>query len=1054
MITFILALLAAPALNDVIFDDGTNHVLTPANILPTDNVIVLPRTAVIGTGVFITQQAEIQSLTVGNQCRSQIVFGARVLGDVTIQSGGQTLISDLGTISGNLIVESDGDANLFEGLIEGDASVAAGGQMRLQDTVLGDVEIEGIGIIQGSTEGSVTATRAGNCVTNTGVLRGPVVIENSAQLNVFGSSFGDSVTLGDATRLFTSSARFDGPVTLGGSSRGNLNGSNVFLGPFVLQDSAAASVPASVVTNQPIRVEDSATLTIRALSANVPFGEVTGSGGVIIGLAAPGVPFSLAFTKDVGATVIVENSEPTFGSTYCFQPGPNSTGSNAMIQASGSRFASNRNLVLTATRMPLNTFGFFIVGTETASVTLSKSFLCVGGNIGRYAGPGQILNSGPDGMFKQCYPAIRFFSFALFLFPVFSCSGQTIDGGTLTVNGNAAANEILFTIETDELVVVIDDVESRFDLAQVDELSVAAAGGDDRVVNRTHIPMTVKGGSGDDQLFGGSGDDIINGQSGDDYLSGGDGQDLLEGGQDTDRLLGGNGDDTLVAVSSASFRFSSGTGSTGSDDDIMFGGAGDDQLAGGFEMSGGPGDDLLISFTVFRVPEEIVLLGGPGDDELRFDSSNKTVLGGPGNDLIFGLSSFNNNNLSDSALEFNNVDGGPGFDLLNGILTEIGIFLQNDGEVLVSGESGDDSISVTLENGMLVVRVENANTAIQETYDPSEVASIVMRGFEGDDMLVNASDVPVDLYGGPGDDVSITNTDLDRCINLEEGGDDVYVLHGGSVVHRVFDDITGFREITVVGSERDESVFFRTRLSGTFSSSATSFDGLSQIDLGAGDDFYSGSNNENAPVVVNGGGGNDTLIGGEAQREELFGGAGDDLLEGRTGNQRLDGGAGDDTIYASASFPIFLSRNALIRLRETTNFIGGGPGNDTIYGNEGRDVITGGTGNDMLFGFDGDDSLRGEGGDDVMFGGKGNDVMLGGTGNDDMIGGADGDIPDNDVMRGEGGNDTLDGGPRNDLLFGGPGNDDLFGGEGNDRLDGDAGNDTLDGGSGVNTLNP
>jgi RTX calcium-binding nonapeptide repeat (4 copies) len=60
-----------------------------------------------------------------------------------------------------------------------------------------------------------------------------------------------------------------------------------------------------------------------------------------------------------------------------------------------------------------------------------------------------------------------------------------------------------------------------------------------------HIPVSLSGGSGADQLRGGSGSDTLNGGTGNDRLIGGNGNDTLIGGKGNDVLIGGKGNDTL-----------------------------------------------------------------------------------------------------------------------------------------------------------------------------------------------------------------------------------------------------------------------------------------------------------------------------------------------------------------------------------------------------------------------------------------------------------------------------------------------------------------------------
>jgi hypothetical protein len=90
---------------------------------------------------------------------------------------------------------------------------------------------------------------------------------------------------------------------------------------------------------------------------------------------------------------------------------------------------------------------------------------------------------------------------------------------------------------------------------------VNAGAGDDHVAVARNIavPVTMRGGAGDDVLIGGAGpdkliggqgndrlvgwrgDDVLNGGPGDDVLIGGPGDDVLDGGPGMDRLLGGSG---------------------------------------------------------------------------------------------------------------------------------------------------------------------------------------------------------------------------------------------------------------------------------------------------------------------------------------------------------------------------------------------------------------------------------------------------------------------------------------------------------------------------------
>jgi len=76
---------------------------------------------------------------------------------------------------------------------------------------------------------------------------------------------------------------------------------------------------------------------------------------------------------------------------------------------------------------------------------------------------------------------------------------------------------------------------------------INAGAGDDRVTvaKNVAIPVTMRGGAGDDYLLGGSGPDKLIGGAGADTLIAGAGADQLYGGPGNDKLFGGPGADVL-----------------------------------------------------------------------------------------------------------------------------------------------------------------------------------------------------------------------------------------------------------------------------------------------------------------------------------------------------------------------------------------------------------------------------------------------------------------------------------------------------------------------------
>lgn len=101
--------------------------------------------------------------------------------------------------------------------------------------------------------------------------------------------------------------------------------------------------------------------------------------------------------------------------------------------------------------------------------------------------------------------------------------------------------------------------------AKIASFEVNAGGGDDVVTisSKVPVPVTLRGGSGNDRLSGGAG---------------------------SDKLLGGPGEDTLYGRAGDDWIFG------GPDDDVIYGGPGNDRLVGGpgfNEIFGGPGENRI-----------------------------------------------------------------------------------------------------------------------------------------------------------------------------------------------------------------------------------------------------------------------------------------------------------------------------------------------------------------------------------------------------------------------------------------------------------------------------
>jgi len=149
---------------------------------------------------------------------------------------------------------------------------------------------------------------------------------------------------------------------------------------------------------------------------------------------------------------------------------------------------------------------------------------------------------------------------------------------------------------------------------------------------------------------------------------------------------------------------------------------------------------------------------------------------------------------------------------------------------------------------------------------------------------------------------------------------------------------------------------------------------------------------EGADVLV---GSPDSVIGsrygdqlfGNDDGQALIGGPGPDTIDGRgyddgispgRGNDTVEGGAGTDSVgYADAGAGVLID----LRLGTVT----GGSGTDTLTGVEDvggtsfADVIKGDGEGNFLGGGPGDDTLRGRPGNDFLYGGDGRDRLIGGA---------------------------------------------------------------------------
>lgn len=209
---------------------------------------------------------------------------------------------------------------------------------------------------------------------------------------------------------------------------------------------------------------------------------------------------------------------------------------------------------------------------------------------------------------------------------------------------------------------------------------------------------------------------------------------------------------------------------------------------------------------------------------------------------------------------------------------------------------------------------------------------------------------------------------------------------------------------------------------------------------GGGDKLYGdGTPGTDGEDTLYGGAGDDTLDGGD-DSDMLYGEEGNDTLIGGEGDDLLDGGPGSDTADYS-SIPAGMGVDVTL-----------GSGGEVNDGQGDEDMLVsienviGGPGTNTLVGDDNDNKLTGGPAADTIDGGKGDDVINGGGGTDTKLAGGEGSdtyvVADTDSA-------TLNEDGSIKGVSGSSGFENLAGGE---NLTGNSKDNVLDGGQGSNTL--
>ena len=389
--------------------------------------------------------------------------------------------------------------------------------------------------------------------------------------------------------------------------------------------------------------------------------------------------------------------------------------------------------------------------------------------------------------------------------------------------------------------------------------------------------------------------------------------------------------------------------------------------------------------------------------------------------------------------------------------------LSTTGLLDVSGTSGNDTLSLALSGGNVVVKL---NAAAPQSFAAWKVKAVRVNAGIGNDRVtvgvgvpgavVHGGDGNDSLVGGAGNDTLYGDNGNDSLLGgngndtMDGGaGNDTFSGQGGfdtadyrsavSAVRLTLDKVANDGRVAV--GERDNVLDAEQLRGGNYNDTIAGDAGFNQIYGGPGnDEIHAGGGNDD----VHGGPGSDKLYGGDGN-DTIKGDDGNDLLGGENGNDSLDGGLGADGIYGNAGDDTvdYSARTANLALTQD-GVANDGQANEQDNLASDVETIKGGSGNDLIKAnakLNYYNALYGNGGNDTLDGGPGIDTLDGGAGNDRLISGSDAEVFyvidwDTPAVHG----DTFPA----DLMLGGVGDDTLVPGTGDDIMYGGAGNDTAD----------
>ncbi|TWU05455.1 dockerin type I domain-containing protein [Stieleria varia] len=540
---------------------------------------------------------------------------------------------------------------------------------------------------------------------------------------------------------------------------------------------------------------------------------------------------------------------------------------------------------------------------------------------------------------------------------------------------------------------------------------------------------------GIENVVGGGGDDWIEGNDGANRLEGGDGNDTLLGLDDEDFLIGGAGNDSLDGGNDRDvFFFSDVLGVD--ENDIVSGGNGRDLLDFS-SLSGqqhlivdldasttvASHDGRTVRWKTKAITDIEDIVGTSGDDQFYNGIDGNRISGGDGDDVYYFRHL--------SALDWINEFEGQGRDRIDFSLTPASVSLSIDLSSQVLAELNQAGTAIRVRAGGDLEAIEDVvggqgddviRGSSRDNHIDGWYGSDQIHGELGDDRYIISPDPSnrVDTFfenaGGGSDTISFAEHYADRTDPI------IVELYGGTA------SIAGVPRVTLDDPQR-----FENAIGGGGNDTLLGNDGNNRLVGGDGNDRFSGRGGndrlmggagddryafESLRYVQSGGSNqyqvipeNDVILDPTVVLDEfgvlVLDADGRPIPSTNSGNDTIDYVDVPPTSIYSLSIDL---GNSLPRMSEyyavpplppqgtvvnpvlayrwidrtywswrdqifgtvLENIIGG-PGNDTLIGNDASNIIQGGGGDDTIYGLGGNDLLLGGGGNNVIYGGRGND---------------------------------------------------------------------------------